>query len=142
MLGKPTGWANQSNELAWANRAKPCKSYSSSVYIDIGTGRIAFLWRNTVRNELFLQAVYEYTPWKNSTFVAQNRTNVPLGFGVLGKPNGLGGPVSSPSGLGRTSIKPKRVGRTRFPRIETRLSKSFTLLESIGPQTPCAGTYP
>ena len=25
VLGKPTGWANQSNELARANRAKPCK---------------------------------------------------------------------------------------------------------------------
>ena len=31
VLGKPTGWANQSNErgLAWANRANPCKTYSS-----------------------------------------------------------------------------------------------------------------
>ena len=55
------------------NRAK---RLSSSVYIDIGPVRIAF-------------------------FVAQSRANVPLGFGVLGKPNGLGGPVSSP--IGRTT---------------------------------------
>ena len=27
---------------------------------------IAFLWRKTVQNELFFQAVYEYTPCKNS----------------------------------------------------------------------------
>ena len=67
---------------------KPCKtvqkSYSSSVYIDIGTGRIAFLLPKAVQNELFLQAVHTCTPWRNSTFVAQNRTNVhALGFGAL-----------------------------------------------------------
>ena len=46
-LGEPVssaGWANQSSQrgLAWATRAKPCKIYSSSVYIDIGPVRIAF----------------------------------------------------------------------------------------------------
>ena len=42
--------------------------------------------------------------------MAQNRTNVPLGFGVLGKPNGLGGPVSSPSGLGGPVSSPNGLG--------------------------------
>ena len=135
MLRKPTGWANQSNErgLAWANRANPCKSYYSSAYIDVGTGVIAFC-SATVQNELFLHvaprriafcgakpcktsyssSVYiDIGPVRIAFFVAQSRANVFLGFGVLGKPNGLGGPVSSPNGLGRTSIKPKRVGRTR-----------------------------
>ena len=67
VLGKPTSWANQSNE-GWHGQTvqNPCKSYSSSAYINVGTVRIAFLWRKTVQNELFLQAVYEYTPCKNS----------------------------------------------------------------------------
>ena len=37
---------------------------------------------------------------EDSIFVAQNRANVPLGFGVFGKPNGLGGPVSNSNGAG------------------------------------------
>ena len=39
------GWANQSNQrgLAWATRAKPCKtSYSYRPYINVGPRRIAF----------------------------------------------------------------------------------------------------
>ena len=56
--------------------------------------------RNPGDRQLFLQAVHTCTPWKNSIFVAQNRANVPLGFGALGKPNGLGGPVSNFNGAG------------------------------------------
>ena len=61
---------------------KPCKtvqkSYSSRPYIQVHPRRIAFLLRKTV----------------------QNGANAPLGFGALGKPNGLGGPVSNSNGAG------------------------------------------
>ena len=60
--------------------------------------RIAFLLPKAVQNELFLQAVHTCTPWRDS--IVWPKADVPLGFGVLGKPNGLGGPVSSPNGLG------------------------------------------
>ena len=66
--------ANQSNE-GWHGQTvqNPCKSYSSSAYIDVGTVRIAFLWRKTVQNELLLQGVHTCTDCSNSIFVAQNR---------------------------------------------------------------------
>ena len=53
---------------------------------------------------------------EESHFVAQNGANVPLGFGVLGKPNGLGGPVlkneSPPETSTQKRIPPGPFGQT------------------------------
>ena len=82
MLGKPTGWANQSNE-GWHGQTvqNPCKSYSSSAYINVGTVRIAFLWRKTVQKSYYSR-VYIHV---RTVVIAFCSANVPLGFGVVAK---------------------------------------------------------
>ena len=64
MLGKPTGWANQSKR-GWHGQTaqNPCKSYSSTAYIDVGT-----FVRFCTTEMLLLQGLHLCTPWSNSFF--------------------------------------------------------------------------
>ena len=56
----------------------PC----TSAYIDVGAVRIAILWRKTVQNELFLQAVHTCTPWRNSILLRKT-AQMSLGLAPL-----------------------------------------------------------
>ena len=62
VLGETNGLGEPIKAGLGANRANPCKSYSSSVYIDIGTVRIAFLWRKTVQKSYYSRVYIDIRP--------------------------------------------------------------------------------
>ena len=107
MLGKPTGWANQSNELAWANRAKPCEtSYSSRPYIHVHPGRIAFCGAKRCK--------CPFRVWGPRETKRVGRTSIkPKRVGRASIKLGLGEPASSPAGVDRVS-KPSKASSVKL----------------------------